>query len=169
MLEEIVSGSIILKKDREWSFKESYTLLSPDGQANVIVSSEPIGPDMDSDAYADIQGDLLQREFPGYEEYAFESMLLFGGYAGFMRKFKWIPPEKDPVTQIQIYYASGGKGYTATATTPSSQYERYADLLHQTLTALRIAVPQQPAVDGPSTVPALSRSQAKKELSSPRD
>jgi hypothetical protein len=101
-----------------WFVKESTTLLAPDGQANIIASSEPLSPEIDAGQYAEVQGDLLRKEFPGYREHSFEAMRLFGDRDGFMRRFEWEPPDGEPVTQIQVYYAEGGRGFTATATTP---------------------------------------------------
>lgn len=108
----------------DWYYKESITLLAPGGDANVIASSEPIRPDMDSADYASAQGNLLDEEFPGYIELGFEKMLVFGTLDGFLRRFEWSPPDGQPVTQLQIYAAKDGRGYTATATTLQ---ERYVD------------------------------------------
>jgi tetratricopeptide (TPR) repeat protein len=108
-----------------WFAKESITLLARDGQANIIASSEPLDESMDTHRYAEIQGDLLKKEFPGYKEYVFESAEIFGGNQGYVRRFEWTPPEGVPVTQVQLYYVENGRGFTATATTPSSQYERF--------------------------------------------
>jgi len=140
---EVVVGSIAGINGRGWYFKESFTFLEPNGDANVIASSEPVSDDLDSTAYADAQGDLLRAEFPGYEEYSFEPMLVFGNHQGFMRRFSWVPPDKDPVVQMQIYYASNGRGYTATATTPESTYERLGAQLREVLESLLIIVPGQ--------------------------
>ena len=52
-----------------WFAKESVTFLAPDGQANVIASSEPLDPSIDTERYASTQGDLLAKEFPGYEQH----------------------------------------------------------------------------------------------------
>jgi hypothetical protein len=106
-----------------WSAKESLTLLEPDGQGNVIASSEPLDVKIDARRYADVQGDLLRTEFPGYEEHSFEPARVFGGRPGWQRQFSWTPPEGERVTQIQTYYAAAGRGYTATATTPSWKFE----------------------------------------------
>jgi hypothetical protein len=108
-----------------WFAKESLTVLAPDGQANVIASSEPLDPTIDSQRYAQVQGDLLQREFPRFHELAFLPALVFGGRPGYLRHFEWTPPEGERVTQIQLYYAANGRGYTATATTPSSSFARF--------------------------------------------
>jgi len=108
-----------------WFAKESVTLLAPDGQANVIASSEPLDPTIDTTQYATVQGDLLRKEFSGFREFAFEPAKWLGGRQGYIRRFEWTPSDGVPVTQIQLYYAESGRGYTATATTPSTQFERF--------------------------------------------
>lgn len=119
-----------------WRPKESLTLLAPDGSANVIASAEPLDQDMDALRYAEIQGDLLRSEFPGYQEDAFEPGLIFGGRPGYTRTFSWQPDGSDRVTQIQLYYAESQRGFTATATTPTADFERYEDLLRHCLEGL---------------------------------
>ena len=121
-----------------WFVKESHTLLAADGQANVIASSEPLDPTIDVQQYAGEQGRLLRNEFPGYDEYEFREELVFGGRPGYIRIFSWTPPDGVPVTQMQMYYAADGRGYTATATTPSSGFDRYEDSLRAILRDVRI-------------------------------
>ena len=116
-----------------WRAKESVTLVAPDGYANVIASSEPVDPGLDAQQYAEAQGDLLRREFSGYQELEFGPRLIFGGRPGYVRTFSWQPENGDPVTQIQLYYAESGRGYTATATTPSSEFQRYGSGLRSCL------------------------------------
>lgn len=119
-----------------WFAKESVTVLAPDGQANVIASTEPLDPTIGSEDYARIQGDLLRTEFPRYVEHAFTPALVFGGRPGFVRRFSWTPPDGVSVTQIQLYHAQGGRGFTATATTPSTQFERHEPALRRILASL---------------------------------
>lgn len=123
-----------------WFVKEAITLLDPEGQANVIASTEPLDPNIDAQWYAEVQGDLLRRGFREYREFYFGPTRVFGGRQGYMRRFEWTPPEADavPVTQLQLYYAENGRGYTATATTPTSQIQRFELLLRQILGGLRI-------------------------------
>jgi hypothetical protein len=124
-----------------WFPKEQITLLAPSGQANVIASSEPLEPSLDAKAYAEAQGELLRKEFPGYLEVAFEGMTLFGGRSGFLRRFRWTPPDGEPVTQIQLYYAEDGRGYTATATSPTKEFAKYEPQLVDVLEGLTIDRP----------------------------
>jgi hypothetical protein len=126
-----------------WFFKESITLLAPDGRANVIASAEPLDPTIGLEQYAGVQGELLEKEFPGYRELAYEDMNVLGGREGKLRRFEWHPPpnrsnvETGPVTQLQFYYVENGRGYTATATAPSTEFGRYqlqlADILETLL------------------------------------
>ena len=122
----------------DWFAKESTTLLAPDGQANIIASSEPLDPSIDTDRYAEIQGDLLRKEFPDFEQKAFESVPIFGGRPGYLRHFEWTPPDGERVAQIQLYYVQEGRGYTATATTPLRGFPERELLLRQLLRSLRI-------------------------------
>lgn len=125
-----------------WYFKESITLLAPDGRANVIASAEPLDPTIDLKQYAGVQGELLEKEFPGYRELAYEDMNVFGGRGGKLRRFEWHPPpsrsdgETEPVTQLQLYYVENGRGYTATATAPSTDFGRYQLQLAEILETL---------------------------------
>jgi hypothetical protein len=122
-----------------WLAKESITLLEPSGGANVIASSEPLDTSATSETYAAQQGDLLNDEFPGYRELSFEPTELFGGRSGFVRKFEWLPEAGEQVTQFQLYYAKQGRGYTATATTPSRTLPQFETALLSILNALALS------------------------------
>jgi hypothetical protein len=121
-----------------WLAKESITFLAPDGHSNVIASSEPLDPVVDSKTYADAQGEALGKEFPGYQEISLGTDKVFGGYEGYVRKFHWTPPEGSPVTQIQLYYVEDGRGYTATATTSWPSPPEHERELARILDALRL-------------------------------
>jgi hypothetical protein len=115
-----------------WSSQESITLLAPDGQANVIASAEALSSAMAAQEFAE---SLLKglRAFDGYQTLDFGPRLVFGGRPGYTRTFSWQPQEGGRVTQIQLYYAEAARGYTATATTPSSEFDRYEDQLRECL------------------------------------
>ena len=123
-----------------WFWKESLTFLAPDGQANVIVSSEPLDPSIDTTRYAEAQGDLLRSEFPGYQEHEFSKTSAFGFEDGYLRRFEWTPPDGEPVTQLQIYAVRQSRGYTATATATTTRYlaneEAMLDILLSTRSSL---------------------------------
>jgi hypothetical protein len=121
-----------------WFPKESITLLEPTGRANVIASSEPLEPGMNAQTYAELQGNLLRTEFPEYDEFTFEPMTVFGGRDGFLRRFEWTPPDGVPITQIQVYYAENGRGYTATATSPTQEFAKHEQSIIAVLEGLRI-------------------------------
>lgn len=110
------AGSLRALLPHDWRAKESMTFLAPDGQANVIASSEPIDPSLDTARYAQIQGELLRREFPGFEERRSGPDAVFGGREGFRREFTWVPPDGVRVFQTQVYWVNAGRGYTATST-----------------------------------------------------
>ncbi len=121
-----------------WFIKESITLLEPNGRANVIASSEPLDTSIDSRLYAEAQGDQLRKEFKGYIETIFEPTEVWNGRQGYMRRFQWEPEDSVPVTQIQIYFAENGRGYTATATVPSKESEQFELQLRMVLGGLMI-------------------------------
>ena len=77
------------------------TVLSPDGQANVIVSSESLDPSIDTTEYATKQVGDLAREFPGYRQIAFTPARLLGIRQGYLCRYEWQPPTGPPVTQLQ--------------------------------------------------------------------
>lgn len=121
-----------------WFVKESITLLAPDGQGNVIMSSEPLDRTITSFRYAAIQGELLRKEFASYDEVAFLETTVFGGHVGYLRQFAWTPPGGVRVTQIQLYTAIDGRGYTATATCPTTQFARFEAMFSTLLEALSL-------------------------------
>jgi hypothetical protein len=132
-------GELTVSVPENWFAKVSTTLLAPDGQANVIASSEPLDPTITIERYAEVQGELLEREFPGYvlRSYGRESVL--GGRSGYFRHFEWTPPDGVPVTQIQMYYVENGRGYTATATTPTEGFPQREIVLREAIRGLRFA------------------------------
>ncbi|GAA2109259.1 hypothetical protein GCM10009841_30430 [Microlunatus panaciterrae] len=131
-----------------WFVKESLTLLAPDGQANIIASSEPVADGLDALQYAQVQGDLLRKEFPHYQEHHFGPSPVLGGRPGYLREFSWVPPDGQSVRQLQLYFAASGRAYTATATTASQQFHRYYDVLRVALDQLLLRG-TAPSEDGP--------------------
>ncbi len=122
-----------------WFHKESITVMAPDGQANVIVSSEPLDPGLDAAAYAQNQGYLLAREFPLYYEVSFGPISWLGGHRAFLRHFRWTPPDGVPITQLQAYGVDAGRGFTATATTPSANFPQVEAVLREVLMGVLLA------------------------------
>ncbi|QDO87385.1 DUF1795 domain-containing protein [Ornithinimicrobium ciconiae] len=137
-----VASQLSVPLPEGWFHKESITILAPDGQANVIVSSEPLDPTLDSAAYAQLQGELLTREFPWLSEMSFGPISWLGGKRAFLRHFTWTPQDGVPVTQMQAYYAGAGRGFTATATTPRPNFSRVEVLLRDVLLGVVLASPQ---------------------------
>ena len=121
-----------------WFAKESMTLLSPDGQSNVIASSEPLDPSTDTDQYAGVQGELLENEFPEYVQKSFERIPVFSDRDGYLRTFEWTPPDGRRVAQAQLYYAEPGRGYTCTATTTADNLAAVELVLLQVMRNLRL-------------------------------
>jgi hypothetical protein len=123
----------------EWLWKESMTYLAPTGRANVIASSEPLAPEIDSKTYATVQGDLLRNEFPGYVEHEFGTSEAFGLADGFVRRFEWTPPDGVTVMQLQLYAVQRGRGFTATATAAKEEFLPIESTLITVLMGLRVA------------------------------
>jgi hypothetical protein len=103
-----------------WTF--NLRLQDANGAMNVIFSSEYTPEEVDSKGYSEQQGKLLATEFRDYREFTYEVMSVFGDHDGYLRAFEWSPEEGPPVRQIQLYHASNGRGYTATATTRRENY-----------------------------------------------
>ena len=115
--------SISINLPDEWFYKESFTLLAPDGRANVILSSEPLEASITTLEFSTIQGDLLETEFPGYEpSIDQEDFPLASGDVAMIRQFNWTPEDGSPVTQAQIYFVADGRGLTATATATAEHF-----------------------------------------------
>lgn len=125
------TGSLSAPVPDGWVVKESLTLLAPDGLANVIASSEPVEEALTTKQYADAQGEYLRNEFANFNELFYGPAEMLGGRECFVRRFEWSPPdhEDDPVTQIQVYHTTAGRGYTLTATARSVRFEAVERIL----------------------------------------
>jgi hypothetical protein len=97
---------------------------------------------------------LLEREFPSFRQLSYEETEAFGDRQCFLRRFEWLPPDGVAVTQLQLYYAEAGRGYTATATTPSSQFARYELELRDVLEGLLIELTKAPGGSVGAALPA---------------
>jgi hypothetical protein len=105
-----------------WYYKESVTIVAPDSQSNIILSSEWLDESLTGNEYAEIQADQLERGFPGYRQLSYEEFALpEDGVAG-LRVFEWNPESGPPVTQMQLYYVIPGRGITSTATAPTAHF-----------------------------------------------
>jgi hypothetical protein len=121
-----------------WFFKESFTVLAPDGKSNLIFSSEALDASITADEYAQVQGDLLESDFPDYHQISFEQFALQEEGVANLRLFEWSPPDGDPVTQAQIYYVIPGRGFTATATASSLHFPGVSATLFDALRSIAV-------------------------------
>ncbi|MBM9468647.1 DcrB/PsbP domain-containing protein [Nakamurella leprariae] len=141
MLPELPFVDVTPAVPHGWFVKHSWTLLAPDGQANVIASSEPLGADLTTESYAETQGRLLRTEFPGFRESSCERAVI-SARTVVVRTFEWTPPDGVQVSQIQLYCVvagrHGARGVTATATTPTPSFGRYRATFHSVLASLLI-------------------------------
>jgi hypothetical protein len=135
-----VTGSLVIECPENWFYKESLTLLDPDGGSNIIVSTEPLSPELTTEQYAAIQGDLLRKEFSGFEEHSFGPAAILGISANVaIRDFSWSPPEGSPrVRQLQLYAVLQRRGITLTCTAPEENFPRYESILRATMETLEV-------------------------------
>jgi len=122
-----------------WRAREEITLVAPDGQANIVASSESVSADLTTREYAEAAGTTLaSNQLPGFQEISFEPSELSDGREGWLRRFTWDPPDAPNVTQSQLYYVEGERGYTATATSVAGEAARYDLQLSQLLSGLLV-------------------------------
>ena len=112
--------------------KESIQLLAPQAMANVIVSSEDIGPLETTEEYVAAHDHALRTGFEGYREIAFGPAIVLG-HQGYLRHFEWQPPDGVAITQLQAYLLHDGRGYTATATAPTNNFPAVEPVLREVL------------------------------------
>lgn len=108
-----------------WLIKESLSLQAPDGQGNLNYYSEPLDHSVDAEEFVRAQGDRMRTELPHYVESALGRAVLPGNREGRLRWFQWVPPDGVPVTQLQQYEVGPGRGYIATATSPTGTFHAF--------------------------------------------
>ncbi|SEP22369.1 DcrB-related protein [Trujillonella endophytica] len=133
-----------------WSVRESWTLVAPDAQANVVVAREPLPPAVRTEQYAQGLGDRLGAEFPNYQQHVLTVVPLSSGPA-YARLFSWAPPGGARVVQVQVCATTPGTGFTATAAAPAASFEYLADTLDGVLRSLGFGA--APAAQPPATAP----------------
>jgi hypothetical protein len=137
-MERFITGMSVPLPDG-WTVEESLTLVHPQREANVIASTEPMDGAQTVKDYAVAQGEILRREFAGYQEVSLEEFShAFGRGSGWIRRFSWTPPDGVPIEQLQVYYTEAGRSFTATATAQASDFERLEPLLRDALQGLTI-------------------------------
>ncbi len=133
-----------------WSVQESWTLVAADGQANVVVSREPLPPGIGAEQYAQGRGDRLGTEFPQYQQHVLTALPLTSG-PGYARLFSWAPPGGARIVQVQVYATAPGTGFTATATAPAASFQSLAEVLDGVVRSLEFDPAPRP---DPAPVPA---------------
>jgi hypothetical protein len=125
-----------------WSLRESLTVTSPGGDANVIFSSERLQPPISAWDYMINGYDLLASEFSGFVSRGFEQFSIEGVTGEVYRHvFEWEPPEEGsrPVVQMQLYAVRQARGFTATATTTADRIDELGSVLVGILSSLIIS------------------------------
>lgn len=133
-----------------WLVKEEITLMrdeeSPDGLSpNLIASSVPTESELDTEDFARSMTERLRRDFPAYRELGFESIDLFDGRPGWLRRFEWEPERGRRITQLQAYYTERGRAYTLTATVETDDFEQQRDSLVRLLMSLSLRESDHPS------------------------
>ena len=99
-----------------WGVKEELTIQDHEGLARVVVSREPVEGAIDSRQYALYKGVQLAEERTGYRELRFGRAIVFGDRDGYVRELEWWPSGGGGrLREIQLYFAQGVEGATATA------------------------------------------------------
>ena len=139
--------SVSIPLPEGWQANDSVTLVAPDGQANVIVSSQQIPDEMSTEEFASAMNEALDSpDFATVKVISFGPSDMLSGRDAWLRHFEWEPEDSPPVSQMQLYHAEAGRGYTATATVPTTEAERYELTLGQLLSGLTLAsAAEQPA------------------------
>jgi hypothetical protein len=134
------NGSLSCAVPDGWSVRDSLTILAPDGQANVIASSEPLDESLTTELYADGQGEQLRDEFSNFKELLYGPVKMLGGRDCYMRRFESTPTDhpSDRITQVQVYHAAAGRGYVLTATARSVGFEAIEPILSSLLQSVLI-------------------------------
>ncbi|NUT96362.1 MAG: hypothetical protein HOY78_30480 [Saccharothrix sp.] len=128
--------------------------MAPHGRANVIASSEPLDDSgLTAEDYARRQHLMLDSEFPEFRTTVDLMPISVQGAHGtaWFSEFTWTPENAEPVTQMQVYAVRPGRGYTATATALTADFEDNRDELFDML--MSMVIEGSAAGAGPSLVP----------------
>lgn len=126
-----------------WSVTESWTLRAPGGQAEVVLTREPLPPDLGTEQYAQGRGDRLAAEYPQYQQHVLTVLPLASGPA-YARLFSWTASGGTRVLQVQVCATAPGAGVTATGTAPAASFESVADVLDGVLRSVALDAPAAP-------------------------
>lgn len=104
-----------------WLVREQVECTPPDGSLHVVAFSEPV-QDVSTADFAAGYGQLFAEHLPGYEEIDVRDVQLFGGRPAVLRRYRHVPADGAPLTQIAAYLVEGGIGHVVTATTTTSRF-----------------------------------------------
>jgi hypothetical protein len=104
-----------------WLVREQVECAPPDGSLHVVAFSEPVHDTTTAD-FAAGYGRLFAEHLPGYEEIDVRDVQLFGGRPAVLRRYRHVPADGAPLTQIAVYLVEDGIGHVVTATTTSSRF-----------------------------------------------
>jgi hypothetical protein len=135
-----------------WLVREQVEAVPPDGSVHVHAFSEPV-QDATTGDFAAGYGQLLREVLPGYEEIDLREVQLFGGRPALLRRYRHVPTDGAPLTQLTAYLVEGGIGHVVTVTTATSRFAASEGELISLLT--RIELDRSAALERPATSPAI--------------
>lgn len=104
-----------------WLVREQVEVMPRDASMHLAAFSEPV-EGVTTREFADGYGKLLADHLSGYEELDTREVRLFGGRDAVLRRYRHVPDEGSPLTQITAYLVEGGVGHTVTATASSNRF-----------------------------------------------
>jgi hypothetical protein len=104
-----------------WLVREQVEVAPPDGSLHLVAYSEPVTDTTTAD-FAAGYGQLFAEHLPGYEEIDVREVQLFGGRPAVLRRYRHVPADGAPLTQIGAYLVEGGVGHVVVATTTTSRF-----------------------------------------------
>jgi hypothetical protein len=124
-----------------WSVRESIELVSPQQSAYVAAAADFLPAGTTIEQYAEQLGTELRERLPGFEEIALEQTGVPGGSRALIRRFRWRPPDGEPVMEIQRYTLENGRGIVCAARATERTFAEHESQLQQLLAGIGVGVP----------------------------
>jgi hypothetical protein len=121
-----------------WFARESIQLASAEHDAFVVGSADVLPPGTTVEQYAEQYGEQLRERLPNYQELELEQATLPGGRPAFIRKFRWAPPDGDPVAELQMYTVENGRGIIASGRTAEETFGELEQRLRELLAGIGV-------------------------------
>lgn len=124
-----------------WVVRESIQLASAEQNAYVVASVDVLARGTTAEQYAGQYEEQLRRRLPGYEEVLVETVELPQARSGFLRKFRWAPPEGEPITELQMYVVENGRVIVSTARAAEEAFDELEPQLRDLLAGIGFGPP----------------------------